>query len=322
MQELDFIEIIKNSLDDSTFIGDDCAYLKEFDMFITQDTLVEGVHFLKSTTTPYLLGRKAVSVNLSDLAAALATPLYISVSLSLPVLIKESFVSEFYRGINDVCQEYGVKVTGGDLTGGDKIIVSICALGKRNSRFFSSRKNAKKGDIIVVTGEFGSSGAALDAFSSYLYCGETLKQKHLNPTPRIKEAETIAKAIDCDISGTDCSDGLVAALYNIATASKRSVKIDYEKIPVNPALIEYCEINSLTPDDFVKYGGEDYELLMCIPESVYKKLDHGVFKEIGRVMNKDTVPSVIIRKNSEEEILTKAEIEAKLFDHFEKNSLD
>ena len=74
MRELEFLKIIEKTLDSSSFLGDDCAFLDDFDIFVTQDTLVENVHFSLYTTTPYLLGRKAVSVNLSDLAAALSIP--------------------------------------------------------------------------------------------------------------------------------------------------------------------------------------------------------------------------------------------------------
>ena len=67
MRELEFLKVIQNTLADSSLIGDDCAYLEEFDICVTQDTLVEGVHFLTDTTTPFKLGQKAVNVNLSDL---------------------------------------------------------------------------------------------------------------------------------------------------------------------------------------------------------------------------------------------------------------
>ena len=97
MNELRFLEIINKTLDSSSFLGDDCAYLDDFDIFVTQDTLVEDVHFSLYTISPYLLGRKAVSVNLSDLAAALSIPKFILVSLSLPKNTKDSFVSELYR---------------------------------------------------------------------------------------------------------------------------------------------------------------------------------------------------------------------------------
>ena len=75
MKELEYLEIINDTLSDTTLLGDDCAYLKEFDICITQDTLVEGIHFTLDTTTPFELGQKAVNVNLSDLAASGSKPL-------------------------------------------------------------------------------------------------------------------------------------------------------------------------------------------------------------------------------------------------------
>ena len=178
MKELNFLNIIKSTLDNSSFIGDDCAYLDDLDIFVTQDTLIEDIHFSLYTTTPYLLGRKSVSVNLSDLAASLSVPKYITVSLSMPKLTKDSFVSELYRGINDVCRENDIQVIGGDITGAENVAISICAIGKKQSKFLTSRSYAKKGDVILVTGEFGSSAAGLHALTQYLYADEYLLQKH------------------------------------------------------------------------------------------------------------------------------------------------
>lgn len=316
MRELEFLEIIKNKLTDSSLIGDDCAYLEDFDMYITQDTLVEDVHFTKYTIKPYQLGRKAVSVNLSDLAAALAAPKYISVSLSLPKDIKNSYVEEIYRGINDVCTQHGVKVTGGDITGGDKIVISITALGKRHSIFASSRKYAKKDDLIVVTGDFGSSSTGLYALSQFLYCDKELIEKHLNPTPRTEEAKKLANLTDSDIAVMDTSDGLIDALYKTALASKHSMKIDFEKVPVSDKVINFCEKNELNYKDFVKWGGEDYELLICMPENLYSKLNHDEFKCIGTVCNKDNSPSVIINDEGETLRITKEVFEKNSYNHF------
>lgn len=89
--------------------------------------------FLTHTTTPFKLGQKAVNVNLSDLAAAGARPLYITISLSLPRASDENFVQSFYQGVQDSCQKYGVKVAGGDLTGADNYFISICAIGKNTT---------------------------------------------------------------------------------------------------------------------------------------------------------------------------------------------
>ncbi len=316
MRELKFLEIIEKTLDDSSFLGDDCAYFEDLGIYITQDTLVEEVHFSMYTISPYILGRKSVNVNLSDLAAALATPLYITISLSLPNGIKDSFVSEFYRGVNDVCREYNIKVVGGDITGSEKITISVCAIGRKNAKYFSSRKNAKKDDCIVVTGQFGSSAAGLHALSNFLYVDEKLISAHLNPQARIKEASVLANHIDSNIAVMDCSDGLADALYKISLNSGHSLKVDINSVPVNPKLIEYSKTNNLDYKQFVKWGGEDYELLICLPQKIYNELDHNIFKCIGKVQNKDTNPCVVILDGNSSEKITKELFEAKSFNHF------
>ncbi len=316
MKELNFIEIIKNTLDFSSFLGDDCAFLEDLDIFVTQDTLVEDVHFSLYTISPYMLGRKAVSVNLSDLAAAISQPKYISVSLSMPKTIKDSFVSELYRGINDVCKEYNVKVIGGDITGSDKIVISICAIGKKVSLFNSSRSYAKKDDYILVTGEFGSSSAGLYGLTNFLYTEQNLINSHLNPTPRVNEGLKLSSIIDSNITVMDCSDGLVDALYKVSLASKHSLKIDINEVPVSNELIEFSARNNLDYKNFVKWGGEDYELLICVPEETYSKLDLSIFKCIGRVQNKDNNPCVSIKDDKNIEKITKEIFESNSFNHF------
>lgn len=316
MKELNFIEIIKNTLNFSSFLGDDCAFLEDLDIFVTQDTLVEDVHFSLYTISPYMLGRKAVSVNLSDLAAAISQPKYISVSLSMPKTIKDSFVSELYRGINDVCKEYNVKVIGGDITGSDKIVISICAIGKKVSLFNSSRSYAKKDDYILVTGEFGSSSAGLYGLTNFLYTEQSLINSHLNPTPRVNEGLKLSSIIDSNITVMDCSDGLVDALYKVSLASKHSLKIDINEVPVSNELIEFSARNNLDYKNFVKWGGEDYELLICVPEETYSKLDLSIFKCIGRVQNKDNNPCVSIKDDKNIEKITKEIFESNSFNHF------
>ena len=316
MNELRFLEIINKTLDSSSFLGNDCAYLDDFDIFVTQDTLVEDVHFSLYTINPYLLGRKSVSVNLSDLAAALSIPKYILVSLSLPKNTKDYFVSELYRGINDVCQEYGVKVVGGDITGSDKVVISICAIGKKKSLFLSSRSKAKKDDYILVTGQFGNSSAGFYALSNFLQASDSLINSHLNPTPRVNEALKLASLIDNDIAVMDCSDGLIDALYKISLASMHNLKIDLNSVPVSDNLKEFCSYNFLDYKNFVKWGGEDYELLVCVPEKTYLKLDKNLFTLIGRVQNKDKNPSVIVKDNTVFEKITKDIFEKNSFNHF------
>ncbi len=314
MKELDFIKIITSQLSFSNYLGDDCAYLDDLDIYVTQDTLVEDVHFSLYTTSPYLLGRKAVNVNLSDLAAALSIPKYITVSLSLPKNTSDDFVKELYRGINDVCNEFKVKVIGGDITGSDKIVISVCAIGKKNSLFSASRAYAKKGDYIVVTGNFGTSSAGLYALQNFLYCDKCIKESHLNPVAKVLEAEKIANVIDSNVAVMDSSDGLVDALYKIALASKHSLEIDFDKVPVLQEVKDFATRNSIDYKHLALWGGEDFELVACVPEQTYLKLDKNVFKAIGRVQNKDNNPCVKI----DSERITNEVFKNKSYNHFKE----
>ncbi len=316
MKELDFIHIIKNALDNSSYIGDDCAYLKEFGIFITQDTLVENVHFSLYTTNPYLLGRKAVSVNLSDLAASLSQPCYITLSISLPKHINSSFVAELYRGINDVCREFGVKVAGGDITSSDKVVISVCAIGKKVSDFFSSRCNAKKDDYILVTGDFASSAAGLFALENFLYAEKCLVDSHLNPVPRLKESNILAESILSNVAVMDASDGLADALYKIAVSSKHNISIDINKVPVKSQTIEFFKRNNLDYKKFIKWGGEDFELVICVSSEIYSKLDKKMFTLIGKVQNKDINPCVFVKDEAVTEKITDEIFQKNSFNHF------
>lgn len=319
MKELNFLKIINDTLDDSSYLGNDCAYLKDLDVFVTQDTLVEDVHFTMHTISPYLLAKKSVAVNISDLAASLSKPEYITVSLSLPSYTEDSFVSEFYRGINDSSNEYGVKVIGGDITGADKITVSICAVGKRTVNYIPSRNSAKNGDLIYITGVHGSSSAGLYSLMNFLYADEELINSHLCPIARIKESEELAKITDGNITIIDSSDGLIDALYKIAVASKHSIEIDINKVKVSEKLIEFSAQNNLDYKKFVKWGGEDYELVFAVSESYAEKLDNNLFTKIGRVVNKDSAPIVIVKDNGKTETISDKLFESESFNHFGNN---
>ena len=154
MKEKEFIQIIKSTLN-SEYIGDDCAYLKSLGIVITQDSLVENVHFKMDYMTPYQLGYKSVMVNISDICASGAKPEYLTISLSLPKHIDKDFIKNFYEGAKEACQD--VEIVGGDLTGSDKIFVSVTAIGSTKNRKISSRSNAKEGYKVIVSGEHGNS---------------------------------------------------------------------------------------------------------------------------------------------------------------------
>lgn len=314
MKENRFLSIINNTLSDSSFLGDDCA-LTEEGLYVTQDSLLEGVHFDLKTITPFQLGCKAVAVNLSDLASCLAKPKYITVSFSAPNSCSDSFVEEFYKGIDSVCLKYGVKVIGGDITGGEKIYISITAIGERTSRFLASRNCAKAGHVLFTTGFHGLSAAGLCMLSNKDFSEKFLIDAHLQPIPKIKEAKMLADAIDSDIALMDTSDGLGDALYKIAYESGVCLKADFSKLKTPAALNKIAKKYNRCAEDWIFWGGEDYNLVGTAPEHVFNSLDKNLFTKIGTVVPyKDK--NVIIENSETLRFIDKDVFEQKSYNHF------
>lgn len=284
MRELEYLSIIEKNLSDTSYLGNDCAILKEFGLCITQDTLVEDVHFILSTTTPYDLAQKSVNINISDLAATLAQPLYITISLSLPNFLNQNFINEFYKGINDCCNKFKIKVVGGDLTASEKLIISICAIGKKNPDIDVSRSFAQPEDIILTTGYHGDSAGGLNLILNKKENPQYLINKHLLPNAQIEKSKHLAfiaqKAGIKKLAMMDTSDGLGDAVYKISKASGFMLQLN--QIPASDIL------KSTFPNkwkDLAMWGGEDFELLFCIPQDVYDLLDKSQFYKIGTVLN-------------------------------------
>lgn len=302
MKEKEFINIIKNTLN-SKLIGDDCAYLKNLGIVVTQDSLVEDVHFSRKFATPFQLGYKSAMINISDVCASGAKPLYLTVSLSLPDDIDGGFVKEFYEGMKSACGE--VEIAGGDITGSDRIFISITAIGSDSGRKISSRKNARTGQKIVVSGLHGSSGAGL----KLLFEGKKEPQKfinaHLMPEAQVDFSKKIAEAQKNDYAMMDTSDGLMDALSQIAEASGVVMEVDFEKIPFDKDLMQFENF-----EDIIFYGAEDYGLVAAVDDA----LD---FTVIGVVKSSDAA-GVRINFPDKSAFYTKEEVEKKLYKHFKE----
>lgn len=255
MKEQDFIAIIKQETK-SSYLGDDCAYLKELGIVVTQDNFVEDVHFKTKWSTAYQIGYKAAVVNISDILASGAKPEYLTIGLSIP-LKEDCFIKELYRGI--LAGSYGAKIIGGDITGGDKIVISITAIGKTNGRKISSRSNAKVGYVIITNGNFGQSSIGLQELQNGLKETKSIKA-HLEPNLNEEFSISIATQIKTDYAMMDASDGLADALFQIAKASNVKISADY---------IEgmFC--------------AEDYNLVAAVPEDFLTNLVD--YKIIGKV---------------------------------------
>lgn len=300
MKEKDFINIIKNTLN-SKYIGDDCAYLKDLGIVITQDSLVEDVHFSRKFATPYRLGYKSVMVNISDVCASGAVPKYLTVSLSLPENIEKDFIKDFYKGAKAACGS--VEIVGGDITGADKIYISITAIGSTQGRKISSRAHAKAGQKIIVSGNHGSSAAGL----KQLFSGETTGKfidAHLMPSAKIEFSKNIAENIKEDYAMMDTSDGLMDALSAIANTSGVLLSIDFDKIPYDNDLEIFDNWQ-----DLIFFGGEDYELAATVPE---ENIQGFVIGEVKQGLG------VEVNFKDKKVFYTAKDVENKLFNHFKE----
>ena len=311
MKEIDFLRIISNTLQNNKYLGDDCAYLEDLDIYITQDTLVEDVHFTMNTISAYELGIKSIAVNLSDLASCAALPKYLTISLSLPKTINNNFIKEFYNGVNTMCQQYKTKVVGGDLTKSEKIIISICAIGKKIAKYKAARQLARPNDVIITTGPHGESAAGLKLLPQKT----PFTSKHLTPEPRVEHGIKLGQICTRDFAMMDTSDGLADALYKIATESKVKLSVDFSKIPFNPKLKEYFSIDY---KKLILWGGEDYELVACIKESDYNRLDKNKFFKIGTVTEKSGTGFVMIKDKKNEYTINEKTFDENSYKHFEE----
>ncbi len=302
MKEKELIQIIKSTLN-SKYIGDDCAYLKDLGIVVTQDSLVEDVHFTLDTITPYQLGYKSAMVNISDVCASGAEPKYLTISLSLSKKVDENFVKEFYEGAKKACEE--IEIVGGDLTGSDKVFISVTAIGSTKGRKISSRSNAKEGYKIVVSGEHGNSAKGLELLLNAPSplrregWGESEKfvNAHLMPVAQREFSRSIAVNISQDYAMMDTSDGLADALMQIAKASGVTISIDTTKIPHD----NQVDIQT------VLYGGEDYQLVAAISDEF--RINYPVIGEVKKGMAGIELDGKFY-----------SDIDDKLYNHFEEKN--
>ena len=280
------------------YIGDDCAYLKELGLVVSQDSLVEDIHFSLKYITPYQLGYKSAMVNISDISASGGECKYMTVALSLPKDISTEFVEEFYKGLKSACGK--VEIIGGDITGSDKIMISITVLGVDKGRKISSRSNAKNNQVVVVSGDHGSSSAGLRLLQANKQTPEKFIESHLMPKAQVEFGKNIAQNIKEDYAMMDTSDGLADALYKIAQTSGKTLVIDFEKIPYDR------ELEKIFPNEYKKmvlFGGEDYQIVATISEELAKELGCTI---IGKVVERvDNIPVKII--NGEDRFITNLE---------------
>jgi thiamine-monophosphate kinase len=222
-------------------IGDDAAIFHlptNQQGLVTCDMLMDKVHFDSATTLHRLIGRKALAVNLSDIAAMAGRPFAAFIAVALPRKNTDRIAAEIHAGIADLAKEFGVVIAGGDTNIWDgPLVINITVLGTAREAGSVLRSGAKIGDRVLVTGCLGGS----------------LHGHHLNFVPRVREAELLANRFVLN-SMTDISDGLASDLRDICEESNVGMQLYRSQIPSSPFATKEDPIRSAMCD------GEDFEL--------------------------------------------------------------
>ena len=258
-------------------IGDDGAVIQltpGHSLVITTDVLVDKVHFSEQTTSAFDVGWRAVTANLSDLAAMGAKPLGITVGLSLPPELPLEWLESLYQGML-ACLN-GDQIIGGDFTRSSVITIGITAIGEVLPDQTIKRRNARVGDKIVVTGWHGLSRAGLflllnpdkrQDVDSLTY--DTLVGAHQRPLPRQDVIEIVRNIAGLErLAGMDSSDGLADAIISICKSSEVGAKID--SLQLASHLTDWLPHAQAL--DWTLYGGEDFQLVLTLPEPFAKSL--------------------------------------------------
>ena len=238
--------------------GDDTAVLrwtKDKYLLFTCDMVVEGVHFDLKKAAPFQIGWKALARNISDIAAMGGVPRYALVSIGLLPSTSVKFLDELYRGIQKCAKAFNVNIVGGDTARSKKLVIDVSLIGEVEKENVVFRSGAETGDIIFVTGSLGGS----------------IKGKHLNFMPRLKEARALVKNFKIS-SMIDISDGLALDLWRVLDASKVGARIYKDAVPI-----------SSEADSFEKAisEGEDFELLFTMSPGEAKRFFKRARPKIG-----------------------------------------
>lgn len=293
MKERDLIQHIKEFAPQKAEglvqgIGDDCAVVakdQEHVWLLTMDTLVESVHFDCSWHPPYLVGRKAVSVNVSDIAAMGGKPVFVLLSLGLPKNFDPEWVSALNKGINEACSQYGCLLIGGDtVCNPEKVSLTLTLIGESPQDQVVYRYGACLGDVIWVSGSLGYAAAGLDCFQtgkiSPIQSGDPTEypaelmpciNAHLDPQARTGLGRALAQAGSLHAM-MDLSDGLATDLAHLCQQSRVGAQIKAEKLPGRTGLAAAAALLHKKRSDWMLTGGEDYELLFTASPQENEKI--------------------------------------------------
>ncbi len=273
-------------------IGDDAAILRSHpdeELVLSTDTQVEGVHFRFGRETPRTIGRRALAVNLSDLAAMGAEPVGALLSLCAPPEMALSVFDGMIAGFVDESRRFSCPLVGGNLSRAEVSSLTVTVVGRCRRGRALRRRGLRPGDRLYVTGTLG--GATLARLRADRR-GTLLRRV---PVPRLAAGRALAR-----IRGLraciDISDGLASDLAHLLEGSSWGAEIDFDRLPVPTGFRRGCRELGLDPREILVNGGEDYELLFALAPrdalndlvALKRRLEVPV-SEIGRVVRRSGI---------------------------------
>ena len=254
-------------------VGDDCCVVRvgSEKIIATTDAIVEGVDFT-ADDSPRPVGKKAVNISLSDIAAMGAKPVFALATLSMPPVRSSGYAKKVFEGLNRAAAAFECALAGGDLSAtSGPVTIQTTVVGRPAGRKIVTRGGAKTGDIVCVTGMLGGS----------------ILGKHLRFRPRVSEALYLNAKYDLDAM-IDISDGLSGDLAHILEASGRGAVVEAKAIPVSPAARKLSKESGKPPLYHALNDGEDYELLFTLSSREWLRLEKDACREfkttaIGRI---------------------------------------
>jgi thiamine-monophosphate kinase len=305
-------------------IGDDTAVIQispDKWLLATCDIQIEDIHFRLKHITPYQLGRRAIAVNLSDIASMGGKPTYALVSMGLPSNTGVEQFDEIFRGMGEEMGKYSAFIVGGNLAhSSEKLVLDVFLLGEVSPENILLRNGAQPGDRIFVTGQLGASAAGYHVLEKF---GKDhpeeysdLVRAHLQPTARIQTGQMIAQS-GYATAMIDLSDGIASDLRHICDVSGVGAEISEKDILLPDKLGDVAAMVSKTKLEFALHGGEDYELLFTmkadtLPE-IIRKISTEIkteMVEVGRIVPAEQGYHLVDSKGE------RAPLQPKGWDHF------
>jgi len=281
------------------------------DMLVGKTDVPEGMSLWQAA-------RKAVVMNISDLAAKGVQPFALLASIGIPRGLSKKDIQQIGKGLNAGAREYNAYVLGGDTNEASDLVISCAAFGICQKRYLIRRSDAKPGDYVAVTGGFGKTASGLkilmENFSAPPEIRGELVNSVLMPRARLREGLALAQT-QAATASIDSSDGLAWSLHEISLASNVGFVLD--NLPIAQEAEKFAKIQGLDPVELTLYGGEEYELVVTIQPKLWQDAEkavknvEGSLIKIGRVTKEKTLLLKAVGKT--------VSIEARGWEHFKQH---